>query len=151
MRAVGIHLDEQSRTFGEADPERILVRAAEAELARAVKHPGARIGGGQPVCDLSCRIGRSVIDDQDVVAEAPHAGHDPLDVLALVVGGKHDQDLGGRRGAGGQAVLGAQPRSLTLTRCQNMSTELRIALTLVGAELRQTTGTSAIFTPRFLA
>src|SRR5207244_2050250 len=72
-------------------------------------------------------------------------------VLLLVECREHDQDFARRRAPFRQPALRAHPRNLSLTRCLSMSTELRIGLTLVGAELRHTTGTSAIFTPCFRA
>ena len=78
--------------------------------------------------------------------------HDTLNVLALVVRRQHDENLGRRRVARRDAhLVGAYRRNRTLTRSLNMSSEWRIAATLVGAECRHTTGTSAIRAPRFLA
>ena len=86
------------------------------------------------------------------MAELAHRAHDTLDVLALVVRRQNHENLGGRRVARRDAhLLGAYLRNRTLTRSLNMSTEWRMAATLVGAECRQTTGTSAIRAPRFFS
>src|SRR5258708_2723871 len=151
VRPVRIHLHEQRRTLGEPDPKCILIRAAEAKLARPVQHSNAGVGGGKTVGDLPGPIGRPVVDDEHVVPEVPHPGDDLLEVLALVIGGQDDDDLGWRLLALGDGRVAAHAPTLILRTCLNMSSELLIGLTLVGAELRQTTGTSAILTPRFLA
>ena len=96
-------------------------------------------------------IARGIVHDQHVVAVMPNSGNHPLEVLALVEGRQHDQHLGGRRLALGEVPFRLHPRSRSRMTCFSMSTELRTGLTLVGAELRQTTGTSAIFTPCFRA
>src|SRR5207244_12198857 len=57
-------------------------------------------------------------------------------VLLLVECREHDQDFARRRAPFRQPALRAHPRNLSLTTCLSMSTELRIGLTLVGAELR---------------
>src|SRR5712692_2150730 len=76
-----------------------------------------------------------------------HALHDLLQVLLLVVRWQYHENVHGRR----RPRRYAHALNLILTTCLNMSKELLIGLTLVGAELRQTTGTSAMRTPRFFA
>src|SRR5438270_1286133 len=152
MRSVRVHLYEQLRPVFQTDPESVLVSAAQPELAGTVQHPHAGIRRGQPVGDLARSVGRAVVDDHHVVAELAHRAHDTLDVLTLVVRRQNHENLGRRRVARRDAhLLGAYLRNRTLTRSLNMSTEWRMAATLVGAECRQTTGTSAIRAPRFLA
>src|ERR1700694_1229330 len=80
-----------------------------------------------------------------------HAGDDPFQVLAFVEGRQHDEDLGRGSLSLRDPGLLVQLRNLILKTCLNMSSELLIGLTFVGAELRQTTGTSAILTPCLLA
>src|SRR5205814_10174297 len=88
---------------------------------------------------------------QDVVPEVTHAGHDALEVVFLVEGRKHHENFSELRLPLGEPALDADPRSLTRSTCFSMSRELSTGLTLVGAELRHVTGTSAIFTPRLRA
>ncbi len=106
-----------------------------------MQDPNPFIGSRQAIRQASGPVRRAVVDDQDVVAQCADAGHHPLQVLHLVVGGQDHQ----------HAIGHDRERNLTLTTCLNMSRELRTALTLVGAEFRQTTGTSAMRTPFFLA
>ncbi len=150
MRPVGVHLDEELGTLGQADPERVLVGAAKPKLARPVQDPHAGIGGGQSIRELAGAVGRGVVDDQDLVAEPADSGHHPLEVQDLVEGRQHHQHRIAHV-CDSPVFAGARRPSLTPTTCRNMSIELRTAMTLVGAEFRQTTGTSAMRTPLFLA
>ena len=147
VRSVGIHLHEERHTFGQADPKSILIGAAEAQLPRPVEHAHTSVCGGQLIGQLACTVRGAVVDDEDMVAEPSHAGHHFLEVLALVVCGQYDEHLVVRR----LLVRLAHRLNLTRTTCLNMSSELRTAMTLVGAECRHTTGTSAILVPRRLA
>src|SRR5712692_8215428 len=147
MRAVGVHLDEQLGAIGESDSERVFVRTAESKLARPVQHPYPLIRGGQAIREVAGAVGRGVVDDQDVMPELPDSADHALEVLDFVEGGQHHQHPVGHS----LDALRAVRPSLTLTTWRNMSTELRMGITLVGAEFRQTTGTSAIRTPFFLA
>ena len=56
VRSVRIHLHEKSRAIGEADPECVFIRLAEAELARPVQHADAGVDPGQSVGDLSSPV-----------------------------------------------------------------------------------------------
>jgi len=147
MGSVGIHLDKERRTVGEADPESVLIRASQAQLSRPVQDPNTCIFRGQAVGELAGAVRRGVVDDKNVVPEPPDSRHHLLEVLALVVSRQDDEHLGGRS----PSRRDAHRLNLTLTTCLNMSNELRIGITLVGAELRHTTGTSTIRTPRRLA
>src|SRR6266852_4847702 len=141
VRTVGVHLHEQLRAIFQPDPERVFVRTAQPKLARPVQNPHPLIGGSQTIRQGAGAVGRTIVDDQDVVPKAANAGHHSLQVLQLVIGWQdHKHPIGHGRA-----------RNLTLTTWRNMSSELRTAMTLVGAEFRQTTGTSAIRTPFFLA
>src|SRR5713226_4078897 len=147
MRAVGIHLDEELGAIGESDSERFFVRTAESKLARTMQHTHPLIRGRQPIGELPGAVGRGVVHDQDVVPEPPDSFNDTLEVLDFVEGGQHHQHPIRH----GLAALRAPRPSLTFTTWRNMSIELRIGITLVGAEFLQTTGTSAMRTPFFLA
>src|SRR2546428_13050703 len=57
------------------------------------------------------------------------------------------EDLGGGGAASGELAPIHHRRNRIRMTCFSMSSELLMGLTLVSAELRQTTGTSAIFTP----
>src|SRR5712691_7315006 len=138
---------EELGAIGESDSERFFVRTAEPKLARPMQDPHSLIRARQPIRELSGAVGRRVVDDQDVMSEPPDSFDHAFDVRHLVEGGQHDQDPIGH----GRAALRAVRPSLTFTTWRNMSTELRIGITLVGAEFRQTTGTSAMRTPFFLA
>src|ERR1700687_3930926 len=116
-------------------------------MPRPWQHPHPLIGGSQTIRELSGAVGRGVVDDQDVVPELPDSADDALQARHLVEGGHPHQPSSGH----GLAPFRAVRPSLTLTTWRNMSTELRIGITLVGAEFRQTTGTSAMRTPFFLA
>src|SRR5712692_3743028 len=152
VRYVGVHLHEQLRTVFEAEPERVLVGAAQPQLAGTVQHAHAWIGGSELVGNLPRAVGGAVVDDHHVVAQLANRAHHTLNVLVLVVRRQHHEDLGRRRLARGDAhLLGAYRRKRTPTRSLNMSSEWRMAATLVGAECRHTTGTSAMRAPRFLA
>ena len=97
------------------------------------------IGTSQAIGQIAGAIRRCVVDDEDVVPELADTRNDTLQVLNLVVGGQNHQNPIGHF------------RNRTLRTWRNMSSELRTALTLVGAELRHTTGTSAMRIPFFLA
>src|SRR5713101_975300 len=147
MRAVRVHLDEELRAIGEPNAECIFVRTAETKLARTVQDSHPFIRGRQPIRELPGAVGRGVVDDQDVVPKPPDSVNDTLEVLDFVEGGQHHQHPIRH----GLAALRAPRPSLTFTTWRNMSIELRIGITLVGAEFLQTTGTSAMRTPFFLA
>ncbi len=99
------------------------------------------------VRELPGPIGRCVIHNEHVVAEVPDARDNPFQVLPLVEGWQHDQHFGRRRLALREPATAAHTPNLSLMTCFSMSSELRTAFTFVGAELRQTTGTSVILTP----
>src|SRR5207249_7007901 len=111
-----------------------------------------RVTTGQPVGKLPRAIGRGIVYHHHVAAKPPDPGHDVLEVLALVVRREHDQHLRGGCLAGRDQHCGGRGfRKRVLTTSLNMSSELLSAATLVGAECRQTTPTSSIRSPRFLA
>src|SRR5256886_17712645 len=147
MRTVGVHLDEQPRAFSQPDPKCIFIRASDPELALPVQHPDAAVGGRKTVCDLARSVRGSVVDDQDVVAEVTYPGDNALDVLLLVERRQHHEDLGRGGAAFGEIAPIRHRRNRIRMTCFSMSIELLTGLTLVSAEFRQTTGTSAILTP----
>ena len=73
VRAVRVHLDQEPGAFGQPDPERVFVRAAETELALSMHDPDALVGRGETVGDVSGSVWRGVVDDEHVVAEVPDA------------------------------------------------------------------------------
>jgi hypothetical protein len=92
MRAVRIHLDQELGAIRHPDPKCIFVGTAESKLARAVQDPDPLIGFGKPVGQIAGAIGRSVVDDQDVVPEAAHALDHAFEVLDLIEGGQNHQN-----------------------------------------------------------
>ena len=112
-----------------------------------MQHPHAAVGGRKTVCDLACAVGGSIVDDQDVVAEVTHPGDNALHIVLLVERRQHHEDIGRGGAAFGELAPIHHRRNRIRMTCFSMSSELLMGLTLVSAELRQTTGTSAIFTP----
>src|SRR2546421_174577 len=84
---------------------------------------------------------------RDPIANPPHPRDDLRQVFRLVERRQDHQHLSWRGSPLGEIALLCHPRKRILITCLSMSSELLIGLTLVGEELRQTTGTSAIFTP----
>src|SRR5207302_9412193 len=116
-----------------------------------MQHANPRVTRRDLVGKLARAVGRSVVDDEYVVTEVPDADDDLLEVLTFVVGRQDSEHLRWCGLAFGEVAGRAHFWNRILSTCQNMSAELRIALTLVGAELRHITGTSAIRTPCLLA
>src|SRR5205814_3472975 len=147
MRPIGVHLDEKLRAFGQSDAKCIFIRAADPELAIAMQHPYPAVRGCEAVREVPRAVRRGIVDDKDVVTQMPDARDDLRQVFLLVERRQDHQHLSWRGSPLGEIALLFHPRKRILITCLSMSSELLIGLTLVGEELRQTTGTSAIFTP----
>ena len=139
MRPVGVHLDHELGAVFQPHSERVLIGTPEPQLARTMQDSHRAIGTSKAIGQIAGAVRRCVVDDEDVVPELADTRNDALQVLNLVVGGQNHQN-----------PIGHFPNR-TLRTWRNMSSELRTALTLVGAELRHTTGTSAMRIPFFLA
>ena len=112
-----------------------------------MKNANPGVVRGQPVGDVTGPIRRRIVHHEDVVAQVSNPDDDALEVLLLIEGRQDDEDLGGRSLPLSEPAVDLHPRNRSRMTCLSMSSELRPGLTFVGAELRHTTGTSAIFTP----
>ena len=57
VRAIGVHLHKQGSSFGKPDPERIFIRAPDAELALPVQDTHSVIARGQLISNLAGSVG----------------------------------------------------------------------------------------------
>ena len=116
MREVSIHAEDNGRAVGQRLLEAGDVGGAQAKLAGAMDDTYQAVLACQPVCNVAGAIGRIVVNDDHLQAQAKieNLRDKTFDILSLVVGWNDDCPPGAGAGvtAGSDMVRSLRCRSL---------------------------------------